>query len=209
MLEVHLVNDSFPLAPVTGQFLRPPLSHKRPDRFADECAIDVVRLHHVEDDDWLAVVHAEAERGGVHHLQALRERVGVGDVVEAFRVRIFLRVGIVDAIDLRGLEDGLGADLGGAQGGGRVGGKKRVARAGDENHDTAEFEVAGGSADDERLGEVLHFDGGLHADFDAEFLEGGHEGEAVDDGREHAHVVSLRTIHASASASHAAPDMPL
>ena len=141
-------------------------------------------------------------------MQALRERVGVGDVVEAFGVRVFLRVGIVDAIDLRGLEDGLGADLGGTEGGGRVGGKKRVACAGDENHDTAEFEVASGPADDERLGEVLHFDRGLHADFDAEFFEGGHEGEAIDDGREHAHVVGGGAVHALVAGGEAAPDIP-
>ena len=84
-----------------------------------------------------------------------------------------------------------------AQRGGRVGGKIRVAGAGDENDDATQFEMPNGAAQDERLGHIFHFDRGLHARFDADLIERALQREAVDHGREHAHVISGRAIHAA------------
>jgi hypothetical protein len=53
-------------------------------------------------------------------VQAPLQGVGEGDVVKFFRVGIFLRIGVVDSVHLGSLEDGIGADFIGAQGGGRV-----------------------------------------------------------------------------------------
>ena len=61
--------------------------------------------------------------------------------------------------------------------------------------------------ENERLGHVFHFDRRLHARFDADLNEGAFQGEAVDDGGEHAHVISGRPIHAAMAGRQTAPDI--
>jgi hypothetical protein len=97
--------------------------------------------------------------------------------------------------------------LGGAEGGGGVGGEIRVARAGDEDDDALLLEVAHGAAHDERLGDLVHRDGGLDAGLDAHLLEAVHDGQAVDDGGEHAHVVAGGAVDAALGALEAAEDV--
>ena len=94
-----------------------------------------------------------------------------------------------------------------AQRRGRVGGKIGIAGAGDENDDAAQFEMANGAAEDERLGHVFHFDRGLHARFDAGLLERALQREAVDHRRQHAHVIRGRAIHAAMAGGQSAPDV--
>src|SRR4029077_11523746 len=103
--------------------------------------------HDVEDDDGQAVVHAERDRGGVHDREATVEDLEVADLGELHRVGELERVGGVDAVDagVGALEDGLGADLGGAQRRGGVGGEVRVAGPGGEEDDAALLEVADGA----------------------------------------------------------------
>ena len=78
--------------------------------------------------------------------------------------------------------------------------KYGIARAGDEDDDAALLQVAHGAAQDERLGDLVHRDGGLHAGADAHFFEAVHDGEAVDDGGEHAHVVAGGAVDAALGA---------
>jgi len=87
-------------------------------------------------------------------------------------------------------------DLVGAQGGGVVGRAVGVAGAGDEDDDAAAGEVARGAALDEGLGDAVHRDGGHHAHFQAGLLQPVHERQAVDDGREHPHVVARGAVGA-------------
>lgn len=118
------------------------------------------------------------------------------------------RVLVVHAVDLGGFEDGVGTDLVRAQGGGVVGRAVGVARAGDEDDDATAREVTGGAPLDERFGDAVHRDGGHDADFEAGLLEAVHEGEAVDDRGEHAHVVARRAVGAvGAGAGEAAEDV--
>ena len=74
------------------------------------------------------------------------------------RVWVEHRIGGVDAVDLRALEDDVGLHLHGAQRGRGVGGEVGVAGAGGEDDDAALFEVADGAAADERLGDGAHLD---------------------------------------------------
>ncbi len=60
------------------------------DLLAEDHRTDVARLEHIEDDDRHLVVHAEGKCGRVHHLQALHQRIGVGDLGELLRARVLL-----------------------------------------------------------------------------------------------------------------------
>src|SRR5512146_1270175 len=57
------------------------------------------------------LVPAQRERGRVHDLEVAHDRLVEADAREALRARIALRVGGVDAVDLRRLEHDLGAQL--------------------------------------------------------------------------------------------------
>ena len=178
-----------------------------PIGFAGDGALDVARRPQVEDDDRQPVVHAQRNRGRVHHLQALFEHLQVRDAIEADRVGLEHRVGVVDAVDLRGLEDDLGLDLHRAQRRRRIGAEEGIAGAGAEDDDAALFEVADGAAADERLGDRAHLDGGDHAGDDALLLERVLQRQRVDDRRQHAHVVGGRPVHPARAGGDAAEDI--
>ena len=69
------------------------------------------------------------------------------------------------------------------------------------------LEVADGAAADERLGDRAHLDGGHDARDDALLLERVLQREGVDDGRQHAHVVGRRAVHAAGAGRQAAEDV--
>ena len=74
-----------------------------------------------------------------------------------------LRVGGVDAVDLGRLEHDLDAHLHAAQRRRGIGGEKRIAGAGGENHDLALFQVAHRLAADVGLDHLLDVERRLHA----------------------------------------------
>ena len=91
-------------------------------------------------------------------------------------------------------------DLERAQRGGGVGGEERVAGAGGEDHDAALLEVAHRAAADVGLGDLGDRDRRLHARVHAVLLERVLQRQRVEDGREHAHVVAGRAVHARGGA---------
>ena len=105
------------------------------------------------------------------------------------------------------LQDHLGVDLRSPQGGRGVGGEVRVAGAAGQDDHPALLEVADGPPTDVGLGHLGHLDGGLDPGVLVEALEGVLEGQAVDDGAEHAHRVRLRPVHADGGAGGTAPDV--
>ena len=118
------------------------------------------------------------------------------------------RVGVVNAVHLRRLEDHIRAHLAGAQRGGGVGGEERIAGAGGENNDFALVELLLGFAADEGFRDVFHFDSGLHHAGDAVVFERAFEGERVHDGGEHADVIGGRAVHPAGGGARAAPEIP-
>ena len=150
---------------------------------------------------------AERERGGVHHAEAAVHRVGVGEVVELLGGRVLLRVGGVDSVDLRRLDEDVRPDFAGAERGAGVGRKEGVAGAGGEEHDAPLLEVAQRAAVDEGLGDALAGERGHHARREAGLLDRVLEGEGVDDRREHAHVVAGAAVDAERLARRAAEDV--
>jgi hypothetical protein len=89
----------------------------------------------------------------------------------------------------------------------RVGGEIGRADAGGEDHHAALGEVALGAAADDGLAHLVHLDRRLDASLDADLLERILHGERVHDGREHAHVIGLRAVHALGGTGHAAKDV--
>src|ERR1051325_7528100 len=63
------------------------------------------RLVHVKHNDRDFVVHAETERGRIHDLETLRERLGECEAVVTACVRKLVWVTIINAVDLRGFQD--------------------------------------------------------------------------------------------------------
>src|SRR5690625_4487165 len=79
-----------------GAVLRRSAGDDRADAVAAHGAGDVAGAVQAEHHHRLGVVHAEAEGGGVHDLQAALEGVVVGDVLELARVGVGARIGVVD-----------------------------------------------------------------------------------------------------------------
>ena len=140
-------------------------------------------------------------------LQLVAEQVGVFEVSVALRIGVRHGVLVVDAVDLGRLEQDLGVDLDGAQGGRGVGREVRVAGAGHEHRDAALLEVADGAAADVRLGDLVHGDRGHDPGRHAGPLEGVLERQAVHDRREHADVVAGRAVHPARRGGQAAEDV--
>ena len=77
---------------------------------------DIAFTADIKDNDWNVVVHAEGERGRIHHLQVFAGAVLKGDGLVTHGIRIFLGVGTIDAIDHGSLHDSICSGLAGAQG---------------------------------------------------------------------------------------------
>src|SRR5579872_1391711 len=181
--------------------------HERADRLAPDDAFDVPLAHQLEHDDREPVVHAQRQRGVVEHFQTELQHLEIIERIEAHRSRILLRIGVVDAVHLRRLEDRFGADLKGAQRGGRIGREIRISRAGCEDDHPALLQMADRAAPDVRLGYLRHGDRRLHSGGHADVFERVLQSECVDDGREHAHVVRGRAVHARVRRGFSAPDV--
>ena len=132
--------------------------------------------------------------GHVHHPQIVAQHLAVRQLLVADGVRVLLGVVAVDAVDLGRLQQDVGLQLAGPQGGGGVGGHERVAGAAGEDDDAALLQVADGSGGGCTARPPLHADGRLQPRLAAEALQGVLQGQAVEDGGEHAHVVGGRLL---------------
>ena len=65
----------------------------------------------------------QRDRRGIHHTEVLGQHLVIGDRLVAPGVGVFLRVLVIDPVDLGALEDRLAVHLVGAQRGGGVGGE--------------------------------------------------------------------------------------
>jgi len=80
-----------------------------------------------------------------------------------------------------------------------------VACASGEDDHTTFFQMAEGSASDKGFGHIIHFDRGHDAGFDPSMFEGVLQGEGVNYGGEHAHVVGGIAVHATFAAGRGTP----
>src|SRR5207245_8879062 len=87
-----------------------------------------------------------------------------------------------------------------------VRGEIRVAGAAGEDSDTLFLKMADGATADERLSDLVHLNRGLHAGVDALLFECILEGEGIDDGGKHAHMIGGDAIHIAGLFSDAAKE---
>ena len=144
----------------------------------------------VEDAQRQVAVACQRERRGIHHLQVARNHFVVGERIEAHRIAVLLRILVVDAVHLRGLEQQVGADLDRAQRRARIGGEERRTHAGGENADAALLEVADRAAADVVLAHLVDLDRAHHARVGADHSPARPASQRVDHGGEHAHLVA-------------------
>src|SRR5262249_410594 len=133
--------------------------------------------------------------------------VEIADLVEHLGVFHQNGIGIVDAIDFGGLQDGVGLDLHGTQGSGGVGGKVRIAGAGGEDDHSSLLQVADGAPAAGWFGGLVHFDGRNQARIDGAVVQSILQGERVDDRGEHAHVVGGNAVHVARLVGHATEEI--
>lgn len=89
--------------------------NKRAFLFTQDDALQGAVLGHVEDLDREVLFAAERKGRGVHHLEVRAKGLIEREFVKHRRVGMELRVGRVDAVDLRGLEDDFRTDFGAAK----------------------------------------------------------------------------------------------
>src|SRR5260221_9091861 len=114
--------------------------HQRALVFAHHHSLERPRLEDREYVDRKLLVAAKRERGGVHHLEVLHERLVEGELGVARGGLVLHGVGGIDAVHLGRLQDDIGLDLAPAQRGRRVGGEEWVAGARREDDDLAFLE---------------------------------------------------------------------
>ena len=142
---------------------------------------------------------------GVHHAVAFAQEVGVLEDVESLRRGVDDRIGRVDTVDLRPLQQRVGVDLERTLGRAGIGGEVRHAQPGGEDHDATLLEVPDRAQRHERLGHLRHRDRRLDAGRHVDLLQGVLQGQGVHDRGEHAHVVG--TVAVDAGGLPAAPDV--
>src|SRR5690606_20528463 len=158
---------------------------------------DVPLDQQVEHDDRHVVVHAQRERRGVGHLQALLQRFGVRDGGVHGGIGVLAWVGGVDPVHRLGHQHDLAADFQRPLCSRGVGGEVRQTRTATEDHDAALLQVPFGAARNVGFGDLTHRDGGLHPGRDAFLLQKVLQRQAVHHGAEHAHVVGPVPVHAA------------
>ena len=89
----------------------------------------------------------------------------------------------------------------------RIGREVRAPGAGREDDDPPFFKVPDRAAPDERLGHGAHLDRGHHAGDDAVLLERVLQSQGIDDGCQHAHVVSRGPVHPTGAGCEASEDI--
>src|SRR5262244_4112231 len=177
-------------------------------RLAGDDAPDIAPSGEIEHHDGELVVHAERDGGGVHDRQAPVERLDVTHPGKLHRGGILGGISGVDAVHLGSLEEDLGSDLHRAEGPRGVRGEEGIARSGGEDDHASFLQMAHGTAADVWLGHRAHLDGGQHAGGYPRLLDGVLEGEGVDHGGEHAHVVAGGAIHSPCARGNATEDVP-
>src|SRR5437762_2919387 len=164
-------------------------------------------LEYREDQDRDAVFPRQRNCRRVHHFEVACQYLAIIEPLETVRLGVAQRVGIVDAIDLGRLQQGVTPHFGCPQRGRRIGGEKRVAGAGAEDDDPPLFQMAQGTPPDVRLANRLHRDCRLDPGRDAAALQLVLHGQRVYHRGQHAHVVARGALHADRSARQTAEDV--
>jgi len=157
-----------------------------------------------------ALLVGQHERAGVHDPDPGRQRLVVGQRGVAHRVRIQVRVAVVDPVHpALGHQQRIGVQFQGPLHRRVVGGHVRLPDAAREQHDQAAFQVVQGPEPDERLGDAVDRHRGHHPDVGVgPGRERAPQHQRVHDGAEHPDVVRLGPADAPALGHPAAEVVP-
>src|SRR6187551_2188421 len=177
------------------------------DRLPGDDAHEVARGIQVEDHEWQVVLTAHDDRRCIHYPQVVRQ-----DLIERQRrvthgLRILDWIGGVDAVDLRGLDEHVGADFDCPQARGRIRREEWIAGARGEDRHAPLLEMAHGAPANVVLADLVNLQRRHDAHARALALEGVLHSERIDDGGEHAHLIGRHAIHARLGEAGAAEDV--
>src|SRR6266404_2927175 len=220
---LRVCRTSAPLPPAKGAtfagwtvpwfMLRKPGSLSRPggDDGADVLALndshEVAGIEQVEHLQRQVIFPTHDDGRGVHHVEAIIQHLVKGQVRVALRLGIEIRIGIIDSVDLGGLQENLGINLDGAQAGRGVGGEEGIARAGAEYDDPPLLQMAHCPAPDIVLAYFVDPQRRHDPRIDPLGLERILHRQGVDDRGQHSHVIRGHSIHSSARQTGAAEDV--
>lgn len=173
-----------------GQNLLMLSCNHRADVLSADGALHVAGLMEVENDDGHAVALTQIHRADIHHREAFIDDAIIAEFRIEFGVRVFMRIGAVDAVDLSGLEQGIGADFNGGQGGGGIRGDKGAARAAGENDHPAGVQQFHAAVPVKRFANGGDRQIGQYPGFHAGRLERLAQGQGVNESGQHPHLVS-------------------
>ncbi len=156
---------------------------------------DIAPVLQVEHHQRQIVVHGQGDSRHIHNLQLLFENRHVGGIFDKLSRRVRRRIGRVKTVDLGGFEQYFGMDLLAPEHRRGIGCKIRTARPTPEDNHPAFFKMPYGTAQDIRLGHFMHRNGRLDPGLHTFFLQGILQGQAVDHGSQHPHVVGRSAIH--------------
>jgi hypothetical protein len=168
---------------------------------------DRTRLGDREYDDRQRRLAGKRECCRIHDLVAALDRLRMRQAVESLGLRALFGIGIVDAVDIGGLQHRLRADFGRAQHRGRICREERIAGSTAEQDDASLGEIFVRRSAGEQLGNLRHHERRQRPRRRALALDGGLQREAVHHGGEHAHGVAGRARDAAGRYFHAADDV--
>ena len=161
----------------------------RADALSRNGFFDITVLLEIEDEDRNLVFAALRNGGAVHDTEVLvNDGVVIQFAVEDC-VRIFFWVIAIDTVDAGRFQYDIRAQLQRPLGRGRIGRDERAAGPGGADDHPPLFHVAYGPAADKRFANTVHADGGHHPARAPHALETFLQGQGVDDGRQHTHVM--------------------
>ena len=102
---------------------------------------------------------AKSEGSEVHHIESALINLGVANGLVARGTGVLLGIGRVDSVYPRSLENNLGLNFNGAEGGTSVGSKVGVARSRRKNNHSALFQVADCASAYEGFANLVHLYG--------------------------------------------------
>src|SRR5690606_37042183 len=167
----------------------------------------VAGIIEIEDDERQIVVATHYDCRRVHYAQLVGQDLIVREAAVANGIRILHRIGRIDAVDLRRLDQHIRADLDRAQARRGIRREERIAGTGGEDHDPPLLEVPDRAAANVILADLVDLQRGHRAGGDAAPLERILQRERIDDRREHAHVIGRHAIHAGLGKPRAAKDV--
>ena len=143
------------------------------------------------------MVAAQGQRRRIHHFEIAIDGFIEGNMFEARRGLVELRISGINAVDLGGFEHNFRFHLAATQRCRRIGRKKRIARAGAENNDLALFQITHRFAANIGFDHRFDIDSRLHPRAQSGNAHGVLQRDRIDHRCQHAHIIGHGAIHAS------------